>query len=73
MSALVEDQVEALNEAALGTGKSTKCHYVALDPVTGAPSGECLCGYKWDRVFVKHSGEICQECVDVSRRLAQKA
>lgn len=56
-----------------GTGKARVRHYVELD-AEGRPTDECLCGYIWDRVFVKHDPDagICQECVDELRRRQQQ-
>ena len=45
-------------------------HYVELDSKS-QPTDKCLCGYIWDRVFISHNGEICQECVDELKRRGQ--
>ena len=42
-------------------------HIVELD-AEGKPSDQCLCGHIWDRVFVPHGDDICQECVDIARK-----
>ncbi len=55
-------------------------HYVenkAFDPdnpeaaTTFEPGDTTLCGKPWDRLFVKHNGEICQECLDELKRRGQ--
>lgn len=55
-----------------GSGVTNLRHYVKLDPETGEPADEALCGYVWDRLNVKHNGEICQECVEVSKTIKRE-
>ena len=42
-------------------------HLVKLDKA-GQPLDKALCGYLWDRINVQHNGNICQECVDISKK-----
>lgn len=50
-----------------GTGQIFPRHFVELDHL-GNPMDETLCGKPWDRLFVRHNGEICQDCVDEMRK-----
>lgn len=50
-----------------GKGRELVRHIVKLD-ANGNPLDECLCGYVWDRVFLSHGKEICQECVEILKR-----
>jgi len=54
-------------EPSTGQGQALKRHIVKLD-AEGQPSDACLCGHIWDRVFLPHGEEICQECVDIARK-----
>lgn len=52
-------------------------HYVkdlnADDPKAPfRPADEALCGYLWDRLNVEHNGEICEKCVEISRKMGRK-
>ena len=58
-------------EPSTGQGQALMRHIVKLDD-QGAPSDECLCGHVWDRVFLGHSEEICQECVDIQREIMRQ-
>ncbi|MDC3379483.1 hypothetical protein OAX78_04295 [Planctomycetota bacterium] len=55
----------------LGAGTGNKIgnlrHYVELDKA-GKPTDQCLCGHLWDRLHVRHNGDICQPCVDELKR-----
>lgn len=50
--------------------KRLQQHIVELDK-NGQPSDKCLCGYIWDRVFLKPEADICQECKDEVIRRAR--
>ncbi|MBL4846063.1 MAG: hypothetical protein JKY65_11095 [Planctomycetes bacterium] len=52
-----------------GTRQTNLRHYVLLDPETREPADEALCGYMWDRLNVAHNGDICQECVELSKQI----
>lgn len=54
-------------EPSTGQGQALKRHIVKLD-AEGQPLDQCLCGHVWDRVFLPHGEEICQECVDIARK-----
>jgi len=53
-----------------GTGKTNLRHYVLQ--TEGKPADTALCGYVWDRLHVQHNGEICQECVELSKKIPRK-
>ena len=55
-----------------GGGTKKPRHYVRiLEGGEGEVEHEqkTLCGELWDRINVQHNGEICQKCVEISRRL----
>ena len=58
---------ETVPSTTTGKKNANLRHYVKLDE-DGAPMDEALCGYIWDRLHVKHNGNICQECVDELRK-----
>lgn len=57
-----------------GGSKKPPRHYVEnargdRDPLGPfEPAQTTLCGKPWDRLFVKHNGEICQDCIDELKR-----
>lgn len=50
-----------------GTGNPNLRHFV--QQTDGVPADTALCGYIWDRLHVQHNGEMCQECVDLSKKI----
>ena len=68
--------VEAKPLAGGTNNKANLRHYVELKyekqddlshKETGEPAQTALCGYVWDRLNVQHNGQICQECVEISK------
>lgn len=55
-----------------GNGNKLMRHIVALNPETGEPSDTCLCGHVWDKVFLAHGDEICQVCVELSKKVPRR-
>jgi len=67
----VIDRPETKPTTGGGSGVTNLRHYVKLDD-KGQPADEALCGYVWDRLHVKHNGEICQACVDISKTIKRE-
>jgi len=59
-------------EPSTGSTNTLLRHLVLLDPVTGEPSDRCLCGHIWDAVFIAHGEEICQKCVEESKKIPRR-
>lgn len=66
----MKEVLEQEPQATVDTSSIFPRHVVELGP-DGKPKDRALCGYLWDRVFVKHNGSICQECVDELRKRGQ--